>query len=249
MALCAPRLGWLIVENLRFHARHAIFACRPPRIARCHDADRAPRQCVAGVDFCVAHARTFSGAAGVCARSRTLARWRRPGACRPGDGHLRADPGPAANPLRYRVGLVGPQARDDHRPVDLCARQLHRRMGTRLELADRRPLASRGRCDLCGGHGHACRLNPRPGPHQGDGAGRRQHCPDVCAVAGAGPAAGRSRRAARHFCADWRTGARRHRGGSVVGARCARADCTGSARQADRQRLERGAAQPGAAAA
>jgi hypothetical protein len=110
--------------------------------------------------------------------------------------------GPAANPLRHRLGLVGPQTRDYFRPGHFCPGQPDRGLGADLQLAGRRPRAAGRRRHFGRRYRAAGRFHARRGAHQGHGAGGRQHRADVRALAGRRAAAGVLYRPARPVCPD-----------------------------------------------
>ncbi len=182
------------------------------------DAARAQRQLFAGGDLCRAHAGPVPGAAGLRAGGGALSRRQRPGPGRPGHGHLWPDPGHPAIAVRHGLGPARPQARDHLRPAGVRGRQLPGGLGADPGLAHRRPVPAGRRRGVGGGHRPVGRPDPRRGPHQGHGAGGRQHRADVRAVAGGRAAAGRADRPARPVRRHRRAGAAVHRGGGLVDA-------------------------------
>ena len=208
-----------------FAATHQARDTRHPFRSPCgcgaHDALGAACQPVAGFSVCAAHAGVVPHPAGLRSPCAPAARWRRPGADRPGAGCLQPHARAAAIALRHGIRPVRAQAGDHFRIAALCGGQRGSGLGHRSQHHDHRPGAARhGRHFRCGYRLHR-RSHSRLSTHQGHGPGGRVHRTHVCAVAGGRAAAVRVSRHVRHVSSHRSDGAggyrRRDLGGPSLG--------------------------------
>ncbi|SOT46483.1 hypothetical protein F01_90131 [Burkholderia cenocepacia] len=138
-----------------------------------HDCARTARDHVARGDLRVAHARPVHDHAGVLGLRENHPGRRQRAARRDRARGLRRHAVAVLYLLRLGVRQVRPQAGDRHRPRDLRARQLRRRVRARHHVDHRRPRDPGDGCRVVGGARVHRRPDFRAEPHEGDGDGRR----------------------------------------------------------------------------